>query len=65
MKEINESIPKHEIKVDVRINALKLLYATWVMKFYDYIRSKSDIILNDGNKSGITKAMLQKYSAQV
>lgn len=53
---MNESIPTHEAKVDVRISALKPLHATWIMEFYDYIRSKPDII-NGWNKSGITKAI--------
>ena len=43
-KPINESIPTHDIKLDVRISFLKALHAKWLMKLYNYICSKLGII---------------------
>ena len=42
-----------EIKVDVRLSAVKPLHAKWVVQFYDYIRSKPDIVINGWKKSKI------------
>lgn len=52
---MNESIPAREIKLDFRISVLKSLHVVWIMKFYNYIRSKLDIILNGWDKSIIAK----------
>ena len=34
----------HEVKVEVKISLIKPLHAKWVTKFYDYIRSKPEIV---------------------
>ena len=45
----------HEVKVDVRIALIKPLHAKWITKWYDYIRSKPEIVRNGWEKSQITK----------
>ena len=36
----------HEIKADTRISIIKSLNTKWVMKFYDYIRGKFEVVKN-------------------
>ena len=47
----------HEIKVDVRLPIIKPLHGMWVVKFYDYIRSKPENIQNGWRKSGIIEKL--------
>ena len=41
----------HEVKVEVKISLIKPLHAKWVTKFYDYIRSKPEIVCKGWEKS--------------
>ena len=52
---IKEGKLPHEIKVGTQLTVVKPLHAKWVTKFYDYIRSKPDIVKNGWVKSGITE----------
>ena len=36
----------HQIKVGTQLSIVKPLHAKWVVKFYDYIRSKPEIVSN-------------------
>ena len=53
VKQMQQGKKPHEIKVDVRISIAKPLHAKWIVKFYDYIRSKPELIKNGWRKSGI------------
>jgi len=44
----------HEIKVDVRLSIVKPLHSKWMVQFYDYVRSKLDLVINGWKTSGIT-----------
>ena len=59
----------HEIKVGTQISVVKPLHAKWVTKFYDYIRSKPEIVRNGWIKSKIiehvnTKVELDPFKKQ-
>ena len=47
----------HEIEVDVRLSVIKPLHAKWIVKFYDYLKSKPDIVINGWRKSGIIEKL--------
>ena len=59
--QISKQMPKwknsHEIKVDVALSTIKPLLAKWVVKFYDYIKPKPEIVCNGWQKSGITEKL--------
>ena len=38
--------PSDQIKVDFRISVIKPLHAEWIVKYYDYARSKPEMIIN-------------------
>ena len=43
--------------VDIQFSVIKPLHAKWIVKFYDYIKSKPEIVCNGWRKSGITKKL--------
>ena len=45
VEQIEAGKSSHEVKVDTRISIIKQLHAKWVIIFYDYIRSKPDIVI--------------------
>ena len=49
-----------QMKVDVRISVVKLLRVKWIIKYYDYARSKPEIIIIGWKKSGITEHLEKK-----
>ena len=50
----------HQIKVGTQLSIVKPLHAKWVVKFYDYIRSKPDIVRNGWIKAKITECINKK-----
>ena len=52
-KQVEAGKKSHEVKVDVRITVVRPLHAKWVIKFYDYIRSKPDIVISGWKRSKI------------
>ena len=50
----------HEIKVGTQLSVVKPLHAKWVTKFYDYIRSRPEIVCNGWRKSKITEYINKK-----
>ena len=61
--------PTNQIKVEVRISVVKLLHAKLIVKYYDYTRSKPEVIINGWKESGITKHLemidLDPFSSKV
>ena len=54
-EKIKEGKLPYEIKVGTRLTVVKPLHAKWVTKFFDYIRSKPDIVRSGWEKSKITE----------
>ena len=52
---IKEGKRPHEIKVGTQISIVKPLHAKWITKFYDYIRSKPEIVRNGWIRSKIVE----------
>ena len=52
--------PSDQIKVDFRISVIKPLHAEWIVKYYDYARSKPEIIINRWKESEITEHLEKK-----
>ena len=51
----------HQVKVATQLSIVKPLHAKWVTKFYDYIRSKPDIVRNGWSKALITDCINKKF----
>ena len=50
-KQMKQGKRSHAISVDVRLSVVKPFHAKWAVKFSDYIRSKSEIVINGWRKS--------------
>ena len=50
----------HQIKVETPLSIVKPLHAKWITKFYDYIRSKPEIVRNGWSKAQITDCINKK-----
>ena len=46
VKQMESGRRPDQIKVDVRISVEKPLQAQWIIKYYDYARNKSELIMN-------------------
>ena len=46
MKKMQAGKRSDQIKVDVLISLVKSLHAKWIVKYYDYARSKPEIIID-------------------
>ena len=51
-----------EIKFDVRISVVKPLHAKWIVKYCDYARNNTDLIINGWKESGIINKLSQKIN---
>ena len=49
-----------QIKVDVRVSVVKPLHAKWIVKYYDYARTKPQLIINGWKESGIIDHLAKK-----
>lgn len=60
MEQIKAGKLPHQVKVETRISIIKPLHAQWVTKFYDYIRSRPEIVRHGWEKSLITENIHKK-----
>ena len=49
-----------QIKVDVRVSVVKPLHAKWIVNYYDYARTKPQLIINGWKESGIINHLAKK-----
>ena len=49
-----------QIKVDVCVSVVKPLHEKWIVKYYDYARTKPQLIINDWKESGIIDHLAKK-----
>ena len=61
-KQMEKGKRTHEIKVDVRISVVKPLHAKWIVKFYDSVRSKPELVKNGWQKAGIAEKINEKIN---
>ena len=45
------------VPIDLRLSVVKTLGARWMMKLYDYLKFKSEIVQNGFNSSGIADCL--------
>ena len=60
VKQMEAGKRSDEIKVDVRVSEVKPLHAKWIVKYYDYARTTSQLIINGWKESGIIDHLAKK-----
>ena len=53
---------KMEDGISVRISVVKTLHAEWIVKFYNYVRSKPDLDVDGWKESGIMERINDKIN---
>ena len=57
MKQLNEGKASADVKVSLNLSKIKPLHAKWVYEMYEYLRRRSDLVLNGFESVGITEAV--------
>ena len=60
VKQMEAANGSDQIKVDVRISVVKPLHAKWMVKYYDYARTKPQLIISGWKESGIIDHLAKK-----
>ena len=55
-KQLNEGKAPADVEVSLNLSEIKLLHAKWIYEMCEYLRGRSDLVLN-GFESGITEAV--------
>ena len=57
MKQLNEGKASADVKVSLNLSKIKPLHAKWVYEMYEYLRRRSDLVLNGFESVGITEVV--------
>ena len=49
--------PYCTVKVSLNLSEIKPLHAKWIYEMYEYLRGRSDLVLNGFESAGITEAV--------
>ena len=53
MKQVREGKDMNEINVDLSLSAMKEVGAKWLVKLYDYLKTRKNVITNGFTESGL------------
>ena len=56
-KQLNEGKASADVKFSLNLSKIKPLHAKWVYEMYEYLRRRSDLVLNGFESVGITEAV--------
>ena len=60
VKQMEAGKRSDQIKVDVCVSVVKPLHAKWIVKYYDYSRTKPQLIIKGWKESGIIDDLSKK-----
>ena len=60
VKQMEAGKRSDQIKVDDRVSVVKPLHAKWIVKHYDYARTKPQLVINGWKESGIIDHLAKK-----
>ena len=60
VKQMEAGKRSDQIKVDDRVSVVKPLHAKWIVKHYDYARTKPQLVINVWKESGIIDHLAKK-----
>ena len=56
-KQLNEGKAPADVKVSLNLSEIKPLHVKWIYEMYEYLRGRSDLVLNGFESAGITEAV--------
>ena len=56
-KQLNEGKTPADVEVSLNLSEIKPLHAKWIYEMYEYLRGRSDLILNGFESAGITEVV--------
>ena len=56
-KQLNEGKAPADVEVSLNLSEIKPLHAKWIYEMYEYLRGRSDLILNGFESAGITEVV--------
>ena len=56
-KQLNEGKAPADVEVSLNLSEIKPLHAKWIYEMYEYLRGRSDLVLNGFESAGITEAV--------
>ena len=56
-KQLNEGKAPADVKVSLNLSEIKPLNVKWIYEMYEYLRGRSDLVLNGFESAGITEAV--------
>ena len=59
--QLNNGTLPTDVKVDVKLSTLKPMHAKWIVKLYEQMQSKSDMIVKGFKRAGIINAISMDY----
>ena len=62
-KQLNEGKTPADIKVSLNLSEIKSLHAKWIYEMNEYLRGRSDLVLNGFESAAITKAIEKSNEA--
>ena len=55
-KQLNEGKAPADVEVSLNLSEIKPLHAKWIYEMYEYLRGRSDLVLNGFESAGLTEA---------
>ena len=56
-KQLNEGKAPADVEVSLNLSEIKPLHAKWIYEMYEYLRGRSDLVLNGFQSAGITEVV--------
>ena len=56
-KQFNGGKAPADVEVSLNLSEIKRLHAKWIYEMYEYLRGRSDLVLNGFESAGITEAV--------
>ena len=56
-KQLNEVKAPPDVEVSLNLSEIKPLHAKWIYEMYEYLRGRSDLVLNGFESAGITEVV--------
>ena len=56
-KQLNEGKAPADVEVSLNLSEIKPLHAKWIYEMYEYLRGRSDLVLNGFESAGITEVV--------
>ena len=57
LQQLNRGVAAHDVKVDVKMNIMKLLQAKWIIEMQHHLKRSKQIVISGFRRARITEAV--------